>query len=44
MLGGSLEKVAHDPSKEELHPIVMSLLDLLPPDQQPIGDSSVLVG
>lgn len=44
LLAQGLEKVAHDPSKEELHPIVMSLLDLLPPDQQPSGDSSVLVG
>ncbi len=44
LLSNGLDKIAHNPTREELHPIVLSLLNLLPPDQQPSGDSSVLVG
>jgi molecular chaperone DnaK len=44
LLNNGLEKLTQNPTKEELHPIVISLIDLLPPEQQPSGDNSVLVG
>lgn len=44
LLNKGLEIIGENPTKEELHPIVISLIDLLPPIQQPSGDDSVLVG
>lgn len=44
LLDDGMEKVAQDPNRDELHPIVISLIDLLPPEEQPSGDNSVLVG
>ena len=44
LLDQGLQKMQNNPSKEELHPIAIGLFNLLPPDEQPAGDSSVLMG
>ncbi|MEO9534313.1 MAG: Hsp70 family protein [Crocinitomicaceae bacterium] len=44
LLDQGMEKMSNNPTKEELHPIVIGLFNLLPPDEQPSGDSSVLMG
>jgi molecular chaperone DnaK len=39
-----LQKIGESPDVDELHPIVVSLIDLLSADERPSGDDSVLVG
>ncbi|MCH8487775.1 MAG: Hsp70 family protein [Candidatus Cyclonatronum sp.] len=44
LLNQGLQKIGERPDAEELHPIVIALIELLPPDERPSGDDSVLVG
>ncbi len=44
LLNQGLQKIGESPDVDELHPIVVSLIDLLPIDERPSGDDSVLVG
>lgn len=44
LLNQGLQKIGVSPDVDELHPIVVSLIDLLPPDERPSGDDSILVG
>lgn len=44
LLNDALQQVGGNPNVEELHPIVIDLISLLPNDERPGGDSSVLVG
>lgn len=44
LLNQGLQKIGESPDVDELHPIVISLIDLLPADERPSGDDSVLVG
>lgn len=44
LLNQGLQKIGESPDVDELHPIVISLIDLLPPDERPSGDDTVLVG
>jgi len=44
LLNQGLQNIGESPDIEELHPIVISLIDLLPDDERPSGDNSVLVG
>lgn len=44
LLNQGLQKIGESPDVDELHPIVVSLIDLLPADERPSGDDSVLVG
>lgn len=45
LLNKGLQMISENPTKEELHPIVISLIGLLPNDERPSGgDDSVLVG
>jgi molecular chaperone DnaK len=44
LINQGLQKIGESPDIDELHPIVVSLIDLLPPDERPSGDDSVLVG
>lgn len=44
LLNKGLQIIGENPTVDELHPIVISLIDLLPPDEQPSGDDTVLVG
>lgn len=44
LLNQGLQKIGESPDVDELHPIVISLIDLLPPDERPSGDEEVLVG
>jgi molecular chaperone DnaK len=44
ILNQALECVNNNPRVDELHPLVVSLLDLLPRDEKPSGDDSILVG
>jgi molecular chaperone DnaK len=36
--------ISNNPNVQELHPLVISLFDLLPDDEKPSDDNSVLVG
>ena len=42
LLNQGLEIINNEPNTEELHPIVISVLNLLPDDEKPSGDDSVL--
>ena len=44
LLNRGLQMISGEPEVNQLHPVVVSIIDLLPPDQQPVGDDSVLVG
>lgn len=44
LINKGLQVIGENPTVEVLHPIVVSLFDLLPKDQHPSGDDSVLVG
>jgi molecular chaperone DnaK len=44
LLNKGLQIIGENPTVDELHPVVISLIDLLPNDEQPSGDDSVLVG
>ena len=44
LLNKGLEIIGENPNVDELHPVVISLIDLLPIDERPSGDNSVLVG
>ena len=44
LLNQGLQKIGENPDVDELHPIVVSLIDLLPVNERPTGDVSVLVG
>jgi molecular chaperone DnaK len=44
LLNQGLQNIGEHPTVDVLHPIVISLLDLLPVTEKPSGDDSVLVG
>lgn len=44
LLNKGLQIIGENPTEDELHPVVISLIDLLPNDERPSGDDSVLVG
>jgi molecular chaperone DnaK len=44
LLNKGLQIIGENPDVDELHPLVISLIDLLPNDERPSGDDSVLVG
>jgi len=44
LLNKGLQIIGENPTVDELHPVVISLIDLLPNDERPSGDDSVLVG
>ncbi len=44
LLNQGLHIIGENPDVDELHPIVISLIDLLPPDERPSDDDTVLVG
>lgn len=44
LLNDGLQQIGENPTTEDLHPIVVDLINLLPNDERPSGDDSVLVG
>lgn len=44
LINEGLQIIGNNPTTDDLHPVVMDLLDLLPDDEKPSGDDSVLVG
>jgi len=44
LLNQGLQIIGENPTVDELHAVVISLIDLLPNDERPSGDDSVLVG
>jgi len=44
LLNQGLEIIGENPEVSELHPVVISLIDLLPDDERPSGDDDVLIG
>lgn len=44
LLNDGLQQIGENPTTEDLHPIVVDLINLLPTDERPSGDDSVLVG
>ncbi|MBA4745960.1 MAG: Hsp70 family protein [Muricauda sp.] len=44
LLNKGLQVIGENPTVDELHPVVISLIDLLPNDERPSGDDAVLVG
>ncbi len=44
LLNKGLQIIGENPTVDELHPVVISLIGLLPNDERPSGDDSVLVG
>ncbi|MDO5857758.1 Hsp70 family protein [Myroides odoratimimus] len=44
LLNKGLQIIGENPDVDELHPVVISLIDLLPNDERPSGDDSVLIG
>jgi molecular chaperone DnaK len=44
LLNKGLQIIGENPTLDELHPVVISLINLLPNDEKPSGDDSVLVG
>ncbi|MCK0125744.1 Hsp70 family protein [Gelidibacter sp. F2691] len=44
LLNKGLQIIGENPNVDELHPVVISLIDLLPKEERPSGDDSVLVG
>ena len=44
LINTGMEKIANGPDKEELRQILISLYNMIPEEQLPSGDDSVLVG
>ena len=44
LLNEGLRQIGENPATEDLHPIVLDLINLLPNEEKPSGDDSVLVG
>jgi molecular chaperone DnaK len=44
LLNEGLQQIGENPTTEDLHPIVIDLINLLPNEEKPSGDDSVLVG
>lgn len=44
LLNEGLQQIGENPNVDDLHPIVTDLINLLPNDEKPSGDDSVLVG
>ncbi|WP_237688987.1 Hsp70 family protein [Flagellimonas aurea] len=44
LLNKGLQIIGENPDADELHPVVISLIDLLPEDEKPSDDRDVLVG
>jgi len=44
LLNQGLQKIGESPDVDELHPIVIAIIDCLYPEDRPSGDDSVLVG
>lgn len=44
ILNDGLQQIGENPTTEDLHPIVIDLINLLPNEEKPSGDDSVLVG
>ena len=44
LVNSGISKISENPDKEELRQIIISLYDMLPNDERPSGDDSVLVG
>lgn len=44
LLNEGLQQIGENPTTEDLHPICRDLIDLLPNDEKPSGDDTVLVG
>lgn len=44
LLNKGLQMISENPTVDDLHPIVLSLIELLPKEERPSGDDSVLVG
>lgn len=44
LLNQGLQKIGENPDVDELHPVVIAIIDLLPPNERPSGDDSVLIG
>lgn len=44
LLNEGLQQIGENPTTEDLHPIVIDLINLLPDTERPSGDDSVLVG
>lgn len=44
LLNEGLQQIGDNPTTEDLHPIVIDLINLLPNEEKPSGDDSVLVG
>lgn len=44
LLNEGLQQIGENPTTEDLHPIVVNLINLLPNDERPSGDNSVLMG
>ena len=44
LLNEGLQQIGENPTTEDLHPIVIDLINLLPYTERPSGDDSVLVG
>lgn len=44
LLNEGLQQIGENPTTEDLHPIVIDLINLLPNDEKPSGDDTVLVG
>ena len=44
LLNEGLQQIGENPTTEDLHPIVIDLINLLPDTEKPSGDDSVLVG
>ncbi|WP_185260156.1 MULTISPECIES: Hsp70 family protein [Elizabethkingia] len=44
LLNEGLQQIGENPNTDDLHPIVVDLINLLPNEERPSGDDSVLVG
>ena len=44
LLNKGVQIIGENPTVDDLHPVVISLIDLLPNEERPSGDDSVLVG
>jgi len=44
LLNRGKQIISENPDVDDLHPVIISLIDLLPMDERPSGDDSVLVG
>ena len=44
LLNDGLQQIGENPNVDDLRPIVIDLINLLPNDERPSGDDSVLVG